>query len=732
MAIDLILSSETTNPLTDGQLDTNFTAIQTAVNSLTPITATTFNTQLILRLQKGSALSNEELDDNFIYLDQRSNGLQLQLDTITQVTIPTQQNLVRGLLGGKQDLNARLTSISSINSNGMMSVANNTVTPRSIVSTSAALVVTNGNGVGGNPSLALSDAVVTTTGSQVLTNKTISGASNTITNVSLTTAVAGTLPVNKGGTNATTQEQARDNLEAMKRPIGVGLVVKTGTDTAVVRNLQVSGVGLSIDNDNAVSSNPVITSNASSSNGSNTIVSRNALGNFSANLITASLNGSISGNASTVTNGVYTNGSYSNPAWIAALAGSKVTNIPNSSLANSSITINGTAVALGGTFVFDIGTALNTSNQIVKRTASGNFAANEITATLKGNADTATSAQTATTAQRLQTARTINSVDFDGTANITITDNTKLALGGGSLTGFLSLHAAPTSAMHAVNKSYVDARMLSVSSGTIILDSETKLFDDVYPPAGKTMASLQGFLPAFGSSSSSTPTYSTNLVIVIDTSGSAFSTAQYNGVTYTFAYQAAAAAAKHLVEYYGSIGLERVCLIEQTNSSSGRYIWTSAADALTRLNNPLTMSDSGGTIGSVITAMNAAPATSAQTLVYFLSDCNHDITPGTAFGGSTSAWQTYLTTKKAISYAVCVDNSGTASFIDEISYDGRLGVDMNGFRALSNSDIPKTASPGLYNTGSIEYSTLSDRVRVSLTMGSNVSNVAINWIAFWA
>jgi hypothetical protein len=83
---------------------------------------------------------------------------------------------------------------------------------------------------------------------------------------------------------------------------------------------------------------------ASSSNSANKVVARDGSGNFSAGTITASLNG----NASTVTNGVYTNGSYSNPSWITSLAGSKVTGIPNSSLNNSSITINGSSVALGG------------------------------------------------------------------------------------------------------------------------------------------------------------------------------------------------------------------------------------------------------------------------------------------------------------------------------------------------------------------------------------------------
>ena len=84
---------------------------------------------------------------------------------------------------------------------------------------------------------------------------------------------------------------------------------------------------------------------ATVTNGVYTISDQTIGGNKTfSNLIT----GSISGNAGTVTNGVYTTGSYNNPSWITGLAGSKVTGIPNSSLTNSSITINGNTVSLGG------------------------------------------------------------------------------------------------------------------------------------------------------------------------------------------------------------------------------------------------------------------------------------------------------------------------------------------------------------------------------------------------
>jgi len=61
---------------------------------------------------------------------------------------------------------------------------------------------------------------------------------------------------------------------------------------------------------------------------------------------------------------------------------------------------------IGGT-----ATSANTANTVVKRDASGNFAAGTITAALTGNASTATT---------LATARTIAGQSFDGSANVSI------------------------------------------------------------------------------------------------------------------------------------------------------------------------------------------------------------------------------------------------------------------------------------------------------------------------
>ena len=150
-------------------------------------------------------------------------------------------------------------------------------------------------------------------------------------------------------------------------------------------------------------------------------------------------------------------------------------------------------------------TSANTSSKVVARDASGNFAAGTITANLvgavTGNASTAT---------QLQTARLINGVSFNGTQDITITatDNTKVALAGSTMTGYLTLVGAPVNANHATTKTYVDSRLpqYTIVSGAQYSTSgftnqvgsfnDGANFFDVFPPAGKSMGNIVAFIPS--------------------------------------------------------------------------------------------------------------------------------------------------------------------------------------------------------------------------------------------
>lgn len=74
----------------------------------------------------------------------------------------------------------------------------------------------------------------------------------------------------------------------------------------------------------------------------------------------------------------------------------------------------------------------------------------------------------ANTATKLQTARTINGVSFDGTANITIADSTKLPIAGGTMTGDLTLKGNPTADLMAATKKYVDDSVASAGGGYVL------------------------------------------------------------------------------------------------------------------------------------------------------------------------------------------------------------------------------------------------------------------------
>lgn len=112
----------------------------------------------------------------------------------------------------------------------------------------------------------------------------------------------------------------------------------------------------------------------------------------------------------------------------------------------------------------------NTIVNGVLRVNGGIFASaftGNLTGNVTGNASSAT---------KLQTARTINGVSFDGSANITIADNTKLPLAGGTITGNISYNMnSSTQIPFKIYGGDVNGQGISIGAGaaTIIGSGES-------------------------------------------------------------------------------------------------------------------------------------------------------------------------------------------------------------------------------------------------------------------
>lgn len=197
-----------------------------------------------------------------------------------------------------------------------------------------------------------------------------------------------------------------------------GIVTRTAANTITARTITSSGEGISVTNGDGISGNPLITLNSTSASTGNTVVYRNINGDFSANIITASL----AGNADTATKLATTVNINSEPFdgsnSITITANTPESLTRGSYLVGGQTTFNGSLAS-----TWSVNASTTGVSNVVARDNSGNFSAGTITASLAGNANTAS---------KFFAPAKINGVDYDGSAPITITANTTNALSPGS------------------------------------------------------------------------------------------------------------------------------------------------------------------------------------------------------------------------------------------------------------------------------------------------------------
>jgi hypothetical protein len=339
-------------------------------------------------------------------------------------------SLIAGQYGGTGVNNTGRT----ITLSGNISTANNFTTSGNFALTLTSTAATN-------VTLPTTGTLATLAGSETFTNKTL-----------ILPTIGGTGAVFNGSTSGSTTlvASAAAGATTVTLPATTGTVITTGDTGTVTSTMILDGTIVNADiNASAgivdtklatISTSGKVLNSATTATTLNTasaIVARDASGNFTAGTITAAL----SGNATTATTlqTARTITLAGDVAGSASFDGSANVSITATIQANSvalgtdttgnyagSVAVSGSGLTLTGTagegtaYTIDSNaTALATANTIVFRDASGNFAANTITAALAGNASTATT---------LQTARTIalagdvaGSVSFNGSANVSIT-----------------------------------------------------------------------------------------------------------------------------------------------------------------------------------------------------------------------------------------------------------------------------------------------------------------------
>jgi trimeric autotransporter adhesin len=416
---------------------------------------------------------------------------------------------------------------------------------------------------------------------------------------------------------------------------------------------------------------------ATSANTASTIVKRDASGNFSANVITASL----SGNATTATTSTNFTGSLSGD----------VTGTQSATVVSL---VGGASAAdvAAATATVDAATSVNTASTLVKRDPSGNFAAGVITANLTGNISGSSSSFTGTL-----------SGDVTGTQSATVVSSV-----GGSTAA--NVHSAELAANAATATNTASTIVKRDPSGNFAAGVITaNLTGNVSGSAASFTGSLSGDVTGTQSTTSiSSPTV-TSKILTGYVVGSNTPIAATDSILLAFEKTqgqinaTTGAAITALTSDVSATGPGSVAAtVNSVGGSSAANIHSAelAANAATSANTASTIvkrDASGNFVASTITANLTGLATNATTAVNFSGSLSGDVT------GTQSATAISATTVTGKLITGFVSGAGVVSASDTIltaidKLDGNINATTGSAITALTGDVVATGPGSVSST----------------------------------